>query len=298
MLKRLLKGVVIGGISLVLLVAIAAVVLNIMSRQRLNRVYDVVVPDIPVAEDEPEVLARGQHLVTVVSDCTGCHASDLAGTLFFEEPSIGRVVSRNITPAAIGSYQNADYVRAIRYGLEPDGTPLLVMPSHHFQYFSDEDLGAVIAYLKSVPPVERELPEHRTTPLAHVLIALNQLQAIPAERIDHTVTHRSAPAEAATVEYGDYLLTVSPCSDCHGENLAGGQAGPGEPIGPNLTPGGELAGWTQDDFITLMRTGVHPSGRSINPVMPWQTFRNMTDVELEAIWLALQARPALAYEGP
>lgn len=298
MARRMLKGVAIAVVGLVVLVGIVVLVLNILSRQRLERAYEVEIADIPVAEDDPEVLARGQHLVTAIADCTGCHGSDLAGTVFFEEPGFGRVVSRNITPAALGPYQNADYVRAIRYGLDYDGTPLLVMPSHHFQYLSDEDLGAVIAYLKSVPPAERELPGNKFTPLAHALVALNQLQVIPAERIDHTVANRSAPPEASTVEYGEYLLAVSPCSDCHGENLAGGQAGPGEPIGPNLTPGGELGGWTQDDFLMVMRTGTHPSGRPINPAMPWMVFRNMTDVELEAIWLALQARPALEYEGP
>jgi len=69
--------------------------------------------------------------------------------------------------------------------------------------------------------------------------------------------------------------------------------GPDDPLAPNLTPGGELGGWTEEDFFTLIRSGIHPSGRAIDPVMPWQSYNKMTDSELQAIWVYLQELPAL-----
>lgn len=67
------------------------------------------------------------------------------------------------------------------------------------------------------------------------------------------------------------------------------QAGPGKPIGPNLTPSGELGSWSQNDFFQLMRTGQTPSGRQINDFMPWRYYGQMSDMELESIWLYLQS---------
>lgn len=78
----------------------------------------------------------------------------------------------------------------------------------------------------------------------------------------------------------------------HGAELAGGQACGDCPTGPNLTPGGELRGWTQDDFVTDLRTGTTPTGRQLSEFMPWQYFQNMTDTELAALWAYLQSQPA------
>ena len=97
-----------------------------------------------------------------------------------------------------------------------------------------------------------------------------------------------------TAAYGEYLVEVSGCKACHHPNLAGGKVpNPQSPKARNLTPGGELIGWKAADFIQTIRTGVTPSGHTIDPeFMPWSDFKNMSDDHLNAIWLYLQSLPA------
>lgn len=292
-MRKILKwiGIVLGGLLALLL--IAGVSLYLVARGRLNRNYDVQVEAITVPADEAS-LERGRHLVETVSDCTGCHGDDLGGFAFFDDPMVGVLYSSNLTSGAGGvgaTFSDEDWVRAIRHGVRPTGKPLLVMPSQHFYRYSDEDLGAIIAYLKSVPPVDRESGGRQLTVPAHILMALGQFgpAIIPAEVIDHEGPHPEPPEPGVTAAYGEHLSYVATCRDCHGAELNGGQAGPGEPIAPNLTPGGELAGWSQEDFVTLIRTGMTPMGRQVDDFMPWQAYQNLTDEELQAIWTYVQS---------
>jgi mono/diheme cytochrome c family protein len=294
-LGKILKwiGIVLGG--LVGLVILAVVVLYVVATSRLNKNYDIQVEAISVPSDEA-ALERGQHLVEVVSGCTECHADNLGGKAFFDDPAIGLIYSSNVTSGTGGigeDYTDTDWIRAMRHGVGPDGKPLMIMPSQNFYHLTDEDLGAMIAYLKSIPAVDNESPEPKLTPMAHIIFALGGLGKMPAEIIDHTGSRPSAPEMGVTADYGGYLVSVSTCRDCHGVELNGGQAGPNEPFGPNLTRGGNLVGWTEVDFITAMRTGVTPSGRQLYDFMPWQTYGQMTDEELKAIWLYLDSLPAM-----
>ena len=105
-------------------------------------------------------LARGQHLVEI--GCADCHGADLSGKAVIDEPPLASIYASNLTAGQGGigqSYTNdADWVRAIRHGIRPDGTPLLVMPSQVYYYYSDEDVAAIVAYAKKVAPVDNELP--------------------------------------------------------------------------------------------------------------------------------------------
>ena len=114
-----------------------------------------------------------------------------------------------------------------------------------------------------------------------------------AETISHEV-RPPAPPVGMTLEYGEYLVNSNGCKACHGDNLAGGQPPePGAPFALNLTPGGELIGWDEADFFTAMREGRTPDGRQLSDAMPWKGLGNLTDDELRAIWLYLQAQPKL-----
>jgi mono/diheme cytochrome c family protein len=191
---------------------------------------------------------------------------------------------------------DTDWVRAIRHGVGHDGRGLAMMPVRTFYYLSDEDLGALIAYLKSLPPIDNELPSTDLGPLGRVMLALGQL---PPEiepnviSIDHNAPRPVAPQPGVTVEYGKYLART--CALCHGPNFNGQTVQiDGPPVlTPNLTPGGELRFWSEEDFITTMRTGVTPSGHQLKDVMPWKYFGQMTDDELKAVWMYLQSLPAL-----
>jgi len=295
-MKRILKwlGIVLGVLLIVLVVAITAT--QVMAQSRLNKTYNVDAQTSLIIPADEAALARGEHLVTAVSHCDGCHGADLGGVPFIDDPTIGLIYSPNLTMGQGGlgaTYTAEDWVRSLTHGVAPDGRMLLVMPSQHFRHYSDEDLAAIIAYVKSVPPVDREKPENHLSILGRTLFAIGGFGQMPAEMIDHNAPRPTAPVEGVTVEYGEHLATVGVCRDCHMPNLAGGRPAPSDPYAPNLTPGGELAGWTQEDFINTIRTGVTPAGRELNPMMPWESYRNMTDAELQAIWLYLQSLPAL-----
>jgi mono/diheme cytochrome c family protein len=169
------------------------------------------------------------------------------------------------------------------------------MPARIWYQLSDEDLGALIAYLKTLPPVDNEIPNRSVGPLGRLLTALGKFPPTEAAEINHESARPVAPEPSVSRAYGEYL-TRSSCSACHGEDLNGGMVRGLEgnmDIVLNLTPGGQLANWTEDEFIKALRTGETPSGRRLYETMPWVYVGQMTDEELQAVWLYLQSLPAL-----
>ncbi|MED7629326.1 UNVERIFIED_CONTAM: cytochrome C, partial [Lactobacillus helveticus] len=144
-------------------------------------------------------------------------------------------------------------------------------PSQDFAQLSDEDTAPIIAYLHSAPPVDNTEPASSIGPLGRALLVFNQFPVLPAEEIDHTAVGGTAPDVGASAEYGEYLAVS--CRGCHMANYAGGLL-PGSEAdavpAANLTPAGDLATWTTEDFITTIRTGVNPEGHQLDPEMPWQ----------------------------
>jgi len=285
-MKRVLKwiGIIVGG--LIALVIVAAAGLSVAGTSRLNKAYDVQVGNISVANDEA-ALARGEHLVNVF--CSDCHTADLSGQLFFDEPPIGTVYAANLTGMA-DTHSDEQLVLAIRHGLDGERRPLLIMPSESFIHFSEEDLGAVIAYLKTLPRVGEDVPEREFGPVGRILTGAGLFNgSFPATYIDHDQPFPEMPEVGANVAYGEYLSRF--CQSCHGANLAGGQPPvPESPPAPNLTPGGELSGWTEDDFLTTLRTGVTPDGHHLNAeFMPWPSIAKLEDVELRGLYIYLQS---------
>ncbi len=195
-----------------------------------------------------------------------------------------------------GSYSDADFVRAIRHGLGPDGKPLLVMPPNFFNNYNDDDLGAIIAYLKSLPPVDSELPTNTIGPLGRLFVLLDP-ELLPAQVIDHDAPRPPAIEPGVTKEYGEYLAVI--CSACHGQDMSGGPFSDeaDAPEAPNLTPAGDIGQWSEEQFVVTIRTGVTPSGNELDDeFMQWENFREMTDDELKALWLYLTSLPAVEKE--
>ena len=300
MALKILKwvGIVLGG--LIGIIVIAAVVLYFIGSSKVNKTYDIQVAAVTVPTGQ-EAIERGRHFVEAIGMCTECHTNNLGGEITGDDPMFGTLVARNLTPGQGGiggTFTDLDYVRAIRHGIGQDGKALIIMPSEFFNKISDADLGAIIAYLKSLPPVDNELPEASLGPLGRIITLLDG-SIIPATLIDHEAPRPPEPQIGVTREYGEYLALV--CSACHGQNLSGGPAqggDPNAPLAPNITPGGAVGRWTDGEFFDTIRTGVTPSGRQLDSeFMPWKTFRNMTDDELMAVWLYLQSLPALEFEA-
>lgn len=293
MVKKILKwvGIVLG--SLIGLLVLALVVLYLLGSAKLNKTYDVPVEAITIPA-EADAAQRGEHLTKIML-CTRCHGDNLAGKVYFDEPGLLTIPSPNLTAGRGGigqTFTDEDWLRAIRHGVGSDGRGLFLMPAPAFQAYSEKDTAALVAYLKSLPPVDHNLPERRFEPIAYVMTGLGALPPMPVDLVDHSAPYPTVEA-GLTKEYGQILAAT--CKECHGEKLNGIPFGPPgqQVITPNLTPGGELADWSEADFITTIRTGVTPTNRPLIEDMPWKDYGKMTDDELKALWMYLQSLPAV-----
>jgi mono/diheme cytochrome c family protein len=295
-MKKVFKwiGIVLG--SLVGLILVAALTLYLMGNGRFNKTYDFPATNLEIPTDA-ESLAYGKYRVETM--CAGCHGADLSGIEnWFEGGPLGTVDSANLTSGEGGiggNYSAEDFVRAVRHGIDQDGKPNFMIAAGATSQLSDEDLASIIAYVQTFPPVDHVLAGKQFAPLAKILFAAGVLPNFPAEEVNHEV-HVSAPERGASAAYGEYAVNINDCRLCHGPNLNGGPFP--DPtitqISPNLTPGGELAFWTEEDFINTIRTGTTPGGHELDPkLMPWNEFSNLHDYELQAIWLYLQSLPKL-----
>jgi len=280
--------------AVLVLALVGASVVYAASERKLRKRYDTSVDSVPVPTDAASI-ARGEHLVRNVIDCTLCHGSDLGGAVYSSSPAIGTVAGPNLTRGNGGipaSYTTADFARAIRRGVKPDGTSLIVMPSEVFTHLSQEDLGAVIAFLQQVPPVDRQVPRSGFGPVGRALLASGKMNILVAGKTPRYDAPVAVPQDT-TAAYGKYLADISGCHGCHGYGLSGGRVAgpPGLPPASNLTPAG-IGSWKESDLRRALREGRRPNGTELNEFMPWTVFRGMTDAEIHALWLYLQSVPA------
>lgn len=280
-------------------VLLGAIAVYGLSERELDRRYAVAAQEsetleIPV---DAALLERGRHLVTVVAQCTYCHGPDLAGREMADDPWIGRLSASNLTRGAGGigvGFTDADWAAALRQGVSPDGRSLLLMPSVHLARLSDRDLAAVVAYVRQVPAVDRVLPDRRAGWLTRVVVAAGLApDLISAEQVSGMVPVAREIPSGPNSEYGEYLVALGGCRVCHRSDLAGGLhllSLPGEPVPPDITPGGPLGGWSRHDFVRAMREGRTPDGRMLDrEFMPWPAFAGLSETEVEAIWRYLRS---------
>lgn len=294
-MRRALRwlGWVVGGVLTIAI--IAGSVLYVLGGRRLNQRFDVE-PELIAIPTDSAVIARGRHLASAAF-CHACHGDDLSGGVMTSMPGVMTLAAPNLTAGRGGAgtrLTDADYLRAIRHGVNADGRGLLIMHADAFHNLDRDDLAAIVAYAKSVPPVDREVAT-RIAPLGRIMVALglfdsDQIPPIPAEVIDHGAPFVEAPPADTTAAYGRYLVSFSLCGMCHGRDLRGAP-----PIDPSYAPGPNIvhragpAGWTREQFMTVMRTGITPDGRTLNAEwMPWEVYARLSDRELTAIWLLIE----------
>jgi len=294
--------------GIVLLILIAGLFIFVLLRQ--NRKFDAPYPAIKASTDTA-VIARGKALVYGPAHCADCHTPPqfknelatggilpLSGGNVFDLP-IGKIYTKNITPSAngIGKWTDAEIARALRYGVAPDGHALFdIMPFHNT---SDEDLTAIISYLRQMAPVDNNVPENTLNVLGKTIAAFLLKPVGPSAPVQAVVKRDT------TAAYGKYLAaSVANCKGCHtnrnlmtgaliGEEYAGGftmeektDSGTYVFTTPNLTPDaatGHIKKWSQQQFIKRFR-----AGRIIpHSPMPWGPFSHMSDDELKAIYAYL-----------
>jgi mono/diheme cytochrome c family protein len=240
---------------------------------------------------------RGRHLVEARYGCGECHGKDFGGGTMVDDPMLGRLLGPNLTTGAgsrTAEYGASDWDRIVRHGILRGGHPAM-MPSVDFQRMSDQELSDIVAYIRSLPPRDNDVPRVRLGPLGKVLVATGKLP-LSADVIPQDRPHPAMPpAEEVSVDFGRHLGGI--CMGCHGADLAGGPIVGGDPSWPparNLTPHANgLAGWTYQQFIAALRDSRRPNGDSLRVpmtfIMPYA--RRMTDTELQALWAYVRSVP-------
>ena len=270
--------------------------------------------DIKV-EVTPERIARGEYLATHVAVCIDCHSErdftkfagpikpgteGSGGEVFDENIGFpGKVTTKNLTPANLGSWTDGELIRAITCGVTKDNRALFpMMPYPNYNQFSEEDLYSIVAYIRTLEPQEKNIPETELNFPLNLIVKTMPIQTYsPAKEIN----------KSNTVAYGNYLVTLASCSECHtpsdqgdplpGMNMAGGQAFnfPGGVVRSlNITPDNEtgIGTWTKEDFIARFRFYSGEDAHNVpvniekdfNTPMPWLMYAGMTDEDLNAIY--------------
>jgi len=219
----------------------------------------------------------------------------MGGGMMMDAPPVGVIRGPNITRGRGGvtaGYTSADWDRIVRHGVLRDGSQA-VMPSEDYFAMSDHELSDMIAYIRSRPAVDAEVPKASFGPIGKVLLALGKYP-LSAERVeDHKRAHRvEPPAAAETPEFGAHLTAT--CLGCHRANLAGGpmQFGPPDwPPASNLTPHENgLKSWSFEDFDKALTEGVTRDGRPLRDPMTHVIpgTRAMSLTERKAVWAYLR----------
>lgn len=265
------------------------------------------------AAPKSAVLERGKYLMEGVVACGSCHMArgdkgqplpekGLSGGMVFDEPPF-RAVVPNITPdpeTGIGKWTDAQLAKAIREGVRPDkrliGPP---MPIGFYRHLSDDDLAAIIAYLRAQPPVKMAQPKSKYN------IPLPPDYGPPIQSV-------KAPPASKQLAYGEYLANIGHCMECHSprnekgmlnlEKLgAGGQSfkGPwGESISRNLTPHPTgLKDFTDAQIIKSVRQGVDRSGQPYKPPMAYDYYKNISDADMAALIAYLRSLKPQTFGG-
>ncbi len=292
MLKKTLKwiGIVFG--SLVGIVLIIGGGLYYQGSKNIDQVFAVadnrLLMEIPA---DSAAVAEGRRLV-VSRGCTECHGADLSGKLMINSPAMATLAPANLTAGKGGigkEYQDKDWIRAIRHGLNRQGRALAIMPAVEYSHINNTQLGAIIAYLKQLAPVDNELPERRFGPVFHLLNNFND-ELLPGRIVAHDQERSADISPGITIAYGEYLGTM--CQGCHGPTLAGGivAGAPGSPPSANITPDPNhgIGSWDEADFFRALRSYTRPDGSEISKGMP-EFVGKMSDEELKALWLYLQS---------
>jgi cytochrome c553 len=289
MIRKIFKWTGIILLSVLSLLGIGYGVAAFSINSRIQKSYTFASEDLEIPSDSAS-LARGKHLVAI-KGCQDCHGADLSGKIMIDDGAVGRLAASNLTHGKGGlpdHFSTADWVTALRHGIDKTGRPLIFMPSHETTLLSAQDMAAIIAYCQTVPPVDHELPSIDLGPVAKVMSYLDKMPLLSVEKIDHA---KNMVAEADTTEgaaQGKYLAIS--CSGCHRTNFKGGDPlAPGLPPVPDLTLTGNVGKWTKGQFITTLRTGKTPSGHQMNSDdMPWKMTAQYEDKELSSLYAFFQ----------
>jgi mono/diheme cytochrome c family protein len=311
-MKKALR--VLGILLLVLIVAVGGIAAYI--KFALPDVGPA--PQLTVKKDSAHI-ERGRYLANHVMICMDCHSTRdwntfagplVAGTLgkggeIFDKRAgfPGTYISANITPAGVGNWTDGELFRAITAGVKKDGSAIFpVMPHKNYGQLDPEDIESVIAYVRTLQPIENQIPPSQSDFPMNFII--NTIPSKPA--------FTSRPDSNDLRAYGKYLVTAAACADCHTPfekgsyveelHLAGGRVfdmPPGTLTSMNITFDKEtgIGSWTKEMFIRKFASFRDSAAanqkvdfmKEYNTIMPWAMYGGMTDHDLEAIYEYLKS---------
>jgi len=279
---------------------------------------------------DPEIIAKGKYLVDAVAHCTLCHTTEedfraresVAGMV----PSgghewvmgpMGTMRSPNLSSdveTGIGGMSDAELARIMKHAIDAKGEPKIMMVA--VGPMADEDLVAIISYIRSLPPVKNEVPPGGFSAMGKVVMPMMAAGYV-APKPDWDLPPRVDDGEIS-VGRGDYLANGPAfCFVCHSQPILSPELGVEEPrfagcttpdpdpldtdmemCAPNLTPDpktGYITNWSEDAFVARIR-----AGRSIDhSPMPWENYKLMTDNDLRSIYQYLRSLPPTdRFTGP
>lgn len=278
------------------------------------------VDDAPylTVERTPQRIERGKYLANNVAVCMDCHstrewdkyAGPMAaegqgggGEVFNQEMGFpGTFYAPNITPYALGDWTDGELLRAITTGVNKEGKALFpVMGYHRFGKMDKEDVYSIIAYLRTLSPVKKDIAESKADFPVNLLI-----NTMPVE-----ADYQKIPSEKDQVRYGAYLINATGCVDCHsrtdkgaiipGTEFGGGMEFlmPGAIVrSPNITPDNEtgIGGWTKESFTARFKMYANPNYKAphvkpgdMHTPMPWGMYSGMKEKDLQAIYAYLKS---------
>jgi mono/diheme cytochrome c family protein len=310
-MRKVLK--VVGGLALAAALAVGGLVAWLAVKKPAMRD-----PSTERIEATPERLERGRYLVLHVADCLGCHSDfhydrfavpikagteGQGGFPFDKKLGVpGLVQAQNITSDpehGLGRWSDGEILRAMREGVNRKGEALFpMMPYEKLHEMSDEDAKSIVAYLRTLKPIDHAVNPRRLD------FPVNFLVKLAPKPLAGPV---SAPDPKDTVAYGKYMATIAGCVTCHtpvddkgrpipGQEFSGGWLMPGpwgRVVSANITPDPDtyMGQTTREAFIDRFKSlerydvedaPVAPPGK--NTIMRWPQFGGMTREDLGAIY--------------
>jgi mono/diheme cytochrome c family protein len=309
----------------VFLVVVAAIGITVYVWRTWDRLYQIPLPDIHASSD-PALIQRGEYLVFGPAHCVECHSPSfaefqtiangnrppLSGGVAFAAPPLGTVYAKNLTPdpeTGIGRYSDGQIARMMRWSVRPDGRSS-VRPLMPFHNMSDDDMLAIISFLRQLSPVRHEVPPNEFTLIGKIVKSFAPAFK-PRDSIDPPAV---APRSEPTKERGEYLAKyVGNCVGCHtelddmtfsptGPDFAGGEVMspadlPGaDPsiwfVSPNLTPAKGSALLKFPDRATFVARFKNGGRHYPGSPMPWEAFALMNEADIGALHEFLHSLPA------
>jgi mono/diheme cytochrome c family protein len=318
--------IILGRTTVIKKALLAVIALLVLGTAFFFFRFTVLLPrDIPVPAitlpTSPAEIERGRYLANHVAVCMDCHSTrdwnyfagplvpgtlGKGGEVFDHDSGLpGVLISKNITPHALGDWSDGEVFRAVTGGLQNDGDALFpLMPYDAYRTMDEGDVLAIIAYLRTLAPIDNDVPDHQLDFPLNLIV-----NSIPKAAELRTI-NRDDP-----VEYGGYLAQMAGCTWCHTPINATQQSVPEQLLagGHEFMLNGKLirasnissdkdtgiGNWTRAQFIARFRQYQGEAGRTIpldedgnNTLMSWTLFADMTDEDLGAIYTFLmQSEP-------